>query len=133
MRTLGRLDRQGAPFCHTQDQEDRLRRPIHAIRALVSHLEQDPAIELCHTPQTGILCFRINTPDVDPENLDRLQEYVFECVSSTGKRGISLSHLDGRTVLRLVAVNTSATFEALLETVETAVSLAHQFPPHNGT
>ena len=111
----------------------RLDQPIRAIRNLASHLEREPAVELCHSPQTGILCFRIRTPGSGPDDLNALQEFVYERISLSGKQSVSLARLDGRTVLRLVAVNTSATFEAMAATVESMVDLARRFPAPDGT
>jgi L-2,4-diaminobutyrate decarboxylase len=97
---------------------ERLRAPLTAIRALVEHLEKEPDIQLAHTPDTGILCFRIRPEGVPENRLDALQEYVYKKILSEGKRSISISKLDNKTVLRLVAISPSLTLAALLETID---------------
>jgi glutamate/tyrosine decarboxylase-like PLP-dependent enzyme len=96
---------------------ERLRAPLEAVRHLSEYLKGEGDIELCHDPDTGILCFRI-VPDGHPESeLDRLQQHVYERIMAEGRRTISLTQMDGRTVLRLVAISPAVTFEAMKETV----------------
>jgi glutamate/tyrosine decarboxylase-like PLP-dependent enzyme len=95
----------------------RLRAPLEAIRRLSGYLKGEDDIELCHEPDTGILCFRL-VPDGRPESeLDRLQQRVYGRIMAEGRRTISLTEVDGRTVLRLVAISPAVTFEAMKETL----------------
>jgi glutamate/tyrosine decarboxylase-like PLP-dependent enzyme len=96
---------------------ERLRAPLMAIRTLAEHLEKEADIQLAHTPDTGILCFRIRPEGVPENHLDDLQEYVYNKILSEGKRSISISKLDNKTVLRLVVISPSLTLKALLETI----------------
>jgi aromatic-L-amino-acid decarboxylase len=96
---------------------ERLRAPLTAIRTLAEHLEKEEDIQLAHTPDTGILCFRILPEGVPENHLDDLQEYVYKKILSEGKRSISISKLDNKTVLRLVAISPLLTLDALLETI----------------
>ena len=38
---------------------ERLRSPLEVIGELAEYLEREPDIDLCHNPDTGILCFRV--------------------------------------------------------------------------
>lgn len=107
----------------------RLRVPLVAIKTLAESLksEQNQDIELCHQPDTGILCFRI-TPEGFPDNqLDKLQLYIYNRITTEGRRSISLIELDGKTYLRLVAISPSVTNEALAETISVVRELAGEY------
>lgn len=106
---------------------ERLRVPLTAIRSLAEHLEKEPDIQLAHTPDTGILCFRIQPGGVPENRLDALQEYVYKKILSEGKRSISISKLDNKTVLRLVAISPSLTLDALLETITNIRAIAAEY------
>ena len=123
---------------------ERLRAPLAAVRALYEKIKRDPEIELGPEPDTGILCFRV-IPQVQPagrkpaegetsganaenefedmpegfseKDLERLQQLVYQKIKAEGRRSISTTRLDGRTVLRLVANSPRVTAEALLESV----------------
>jgi L-2,4-diaminobutyrate decarboxylase len=96
---------------------ERLRAPLEAVRRLSETMKGEDDIELCHDPDTGILCFRI-VPDGIPESeLDGLQQSIYTRIMAEGRRTISLTQMDGRTVLRLVAISPAVTFESMKETV----------------
>jgi glutamate/tyrosine decarboxylase-like PLP-dependent enzyme len=105
----------------------RLHAPLAAIRTLADYLEHEPDVELWHRPDTGILCFRF-TPQGLPENqLDRLHAYLYAKVAAEGKRAVSLTRLEGRMVLRLVAISPSVSFEALMETISYIRTLTDEY------
>jgi aromatic-L-amino-acid decarboxylase len=107
--------------------KERLRVSITAIKRLAEKLEQDDDIEVFNKPDTGILCFRIK-PEGFPENrLDRLQEYIFKTIQNEGKRSIAVTRLNKKTVLRVVAVSPSVTYEALMETIRYIRILAREY------
>lgn len=108
---------------------ERLRSPIKAVRGLAAALSAFPDIELCHRPDTGILCFRVVPEGVSADALDALQRFVQRRILASGERTIALTDIGGRTVLRLVAVSPPVTTGALLETVEEARRLAKEFAP----
>ncbi len=105
----------------------RLQAPLAAIRALADHLEHEPDVELWHRPDTGILCFRFTPRGLPEDQLDRLQAYIYAKVTAEGRRAISLTRLEGRTVLRLVAISPSVTLEALMETISHICTLAGEY------
>ncbi len=107
---------------------ERLRSPLTAIRELSEYLETEADFEVCHKPQTGILCLRITPPHVPTEELDPLQRFIYDRIKQEGRRSISLTRLAGHTVLRLVALSPAVTFEALKETVIEIRALAGRFP-----
>jgi L-2,4-diaminobutyrate decarboxylase len=108
---------------------ERLRSPIKAVRGLVEALSAFPDIELCHRPDTGILCFRVVLEGVSEDALDALQRSVHGRILASGERTIALTEIGGRTALRLVAVSPSVTTGALLETVEEARREARRYGP----
>jgi hypothetical protein len=75
-------------------------------------------MQLCHIPDTGIICFRhvpdgLPTADVGP-----LQQFIYDHIMSSGDRTISITQLDGVAALRLVAVDPTVTLPALKQTIE---------------
>jgi L-2,4-diaminobutyrate decarboxylase len=105
----------------------RLKSPLQAIRSVSDHLDRSPMFELLHRPDTGILCFRVIPKGVPEGQLDALQEYVYRQISKAGKRSISMTQLDGKRVLRLVAISPSVTIGALMETVGVVNDLAGRY------
>jgi glutamate/tyrosine decarboxylase-like PLP-dependent enzyme len=104
----------------------RLRAPLVAIRTLAEIIQSQPGLELAHQPDTGILCFRVTPPGVSEERLNELQRSVYERIMSEGNRSISMTRLDGKAVLRLVAISPAVTAEALMETLAAIRTLARE-------
>jgi glutamate/tyrosine decarboxylase-like PLP-dependent enzyme len=105
----------------------RLRCPLMAIKAAADYLQRQEDTELLHQPDTGILCFRITPAGIPEEQLDSLHQYVYHRILTEGKRSISMTRLNGKTVLRLVAIAPSVTEGALLETIGVVRSLAQEY------
>ncbi len=105
----------------------RLETPIMAIRELAEKLENETDIEIAHQPDTGILCFRLIPEGYPEEELNRLQEHIYERIMSGGERTLSITELDEKTVLRLVAVSPSVTRQALMETILEARALPRDY------
>ncbi len=108
---------------------ENLRAPLVAIRDLAGFIRSQEDLELCHWPDTGILCFRVVPPGLDGAALDRLQQRIHDGLRAEGRRAIALTRLDGRAVLRLVAISPAVTAEALLDTVAALRALAAQAIP----
>jgi len=106
--------------------------PVVAIRELAERLERADDIEVAHRPDTGILCFRIIPEGFSEEELNKLQEHIYERIMSGGRRTISITKLDDKTVLRLVAVTPKATCQSLMETVSEARKLAQEYKRYQG-
>ncbi len=105
----------------------RLRRPLDAIRTVADFIRQQKDMTIFHEPDTGILCFRI-LPDGFPEDrLDHLQQYVYEQILKNAERSVSISRLDGQTVLRLVAISPNITAKDMIETIHYVRNLAENF------
>ena len=51
------------------------------------------------------------------EDSNRLQQHVYDRIMAEGRRSIAVTELDGRKMLRLVAISPAVTFEALEETI----------------
>lgn len=101
----------------------RLRIPLMAIKELARYLEKQEDIQLFHTPDTGIICFRMTPENVPPDRLDDLQRYLFKTINNEGKRSISMTRLDNTTLLRLVPISPAVSGDALMETVSCLRSL----------
>jgi L-2,4-diaminobutyrate decarboxylase len=101
-----------------------LRTPLIAMRQLAGYLQTQPDIELCHQPDTGILCFRFRPPGVSDEALDSLQRNLYERLMATGERTISTTTWNRRTVLRLVTVSPHTTLADLQATIHHLFELA---------
>jgi len=105
----------------------RLKTPIAAIRELAERLKNEIDVEIAHEPDTGILCFRLVPEGFPEKELDRLQEQIYERIMSRGERTISITKLDARTVLRLVAISPSVTSNELMETISEARKQARDY------
>jgi glutamate/tyrosine decarboxylase-like PLP-dependent enzyme len=106
---------------------ERLRSPLQAIQALCESLQDDPEIELCHRPHTGILCLRLVTEGCPADKLDALQLHIYERIKLEAKRSISMTRLGDRAVLRLVALSPAVSEGSMRETVELARTLARDY------
>jgi L-2,4-diaminobutyrate decarboxylase len=106
---------------------ERLRAPLLAVRSLARHLEKEPDIHVVHTPDTGILCFRLQPEGVPEDCLDDLQEYVYKRILSEGKRSLSVSKLNNKTVLRLVVISPAITINELLETIAAVRAVGSEY------
>ena len=97
---------------------ERLRAPLVAIEAVAAYLKNQADIELCHCPALGVVCFRFIDEDMTPAEVDDRTRSIFRATNRKGERTISITELDGRPALRLVAVSPVVTGGALIETVE---------------
>jgi glutamate/tyrosine decarboxylase-like PLP-dependent enzyme len=105
----------------------RLQSPLRTIKGLARYLGNEADFELCHQPDTGILCFRIVPEGFPEKQLDRLQQYIYDEIMAGGRRSISLTKLDDRIVLRLVAISPEVTEQALMETISHVRALADEY------
>lgn len=105
---------------------ERLRSPLLAVKTAYEQLLGNPDIQLMHKPDTGIICFRIVPQGIDPEQLNLLQRHIYDTIISEGTRSISITSLDGMTVLRLLAVSLCITNQDLLDTVSVARRTARE-------
>jgi glutamate/tyrosine decarboxylase-like PLP-dependent enzyme len=106
---------------------NRLRAPLVAIKMTAQTLSSCKDIQVCHTPDTGILCFRVMPEGVPEHKIDQLQTLVYERIMREGKRSVSLTRLDGKTVLRLVAISPSVTTDDLMQTISYTQVLATEY------
>ncbi|MFQ5721702.1 MAG: hypothetical protein ACE5GI_04355 [Candidatus Aminicenantales bacterium] len=104
----------------------RLQASLSAVRIAAKYLKNSADMELCHQPQTSILCFRTTPPHVPKDQWNNLQQYIYDRILEEGKRTISITKLDEKIVLRLVAVSSSVTGQSLIETISYVRSLAKQ-------
>jgi glutamate/tyrosine decarboxylase-like PLP-dependent enzyme len=105
----------------------RLQASLRAIKGLAEYLKNEGDIEMCHQPDTGILCFRI-VPEGFPERqLDQLQQHTYDEIIAGGQRSISLTKWGDNVVLRLVAISPEVTERALMETISHVRALAAEY------
>jgi len=103
---------------------ERLRAPLAAISGFAEALAGAPDVEVCHIPDTGILCLRLVPEGVAAERLDALQVRIYERMQASGERSVGITRINGRIALRFVAVSPAVTTASLLESVAAARDLA---------
>ena len=94
-----------------------LRSPLHTIKQVFLKLEKEEDFELGHKPDTGILCLRIRPKGFPPQHLDELQDHVYRQILEEGQRTISITRLDNKTYLRIVAISPIITVSSVMETI----------------
>lgn len=99
---------------------ERLRAPLLAITGFAEALADAPDVEVCHIPDTGILCVRLVPEGVADERLDALQLEIYDRMLASGERSVSITRINGRAALRFVAVSPAVTTASLLESVAAA-------------
>jgi glutamate/tyrosine decarboxylase-like PLP-dependent enzyme len=107
-----------------------LHAPLRAVRTIASYIENQSDLELCHQPDTGILCFRITPMGFSEDELEGLQKHVYDSILAGGQRSISMTKLDGRTVLRFLVISPQVTSEVLLETISIVRTLVEDYRSH---
>jgi L-2,4-diaminobutyrate decarboxylase len=103
---------------------ERLEAPLEAVSGLVVHLEAQPDIFLAHSPDLGVLCFRFLASGGTDQEVNEIHRRVFETVQRGGERNIAMTDLDGKIMLRLVAISPEVTTEVLIETVDALRAIA---------
>jgi L-2,4-diaminobutyrate decarboxylase len=103
---------------------ERLRAPLKAIEDLAEFVRGQKDLELCHSPDTGILCFRIVPIGVAESELDELQKFVYDTMLREGERPVSISQIDDKVVLRIVAIAPGVTSGEMIETISRARTVA---------
>lgn len=103
-----------------------LNAPIQTIKELTELLKNKAELEAMHQPDTGILCFRIVPEGYHEKELNELQEFIHKKINAGGKHSLSITKLDDKTVLRLVAISPSLTSHILMETIDEARHLAQE-------
>lgn len=106
---------------------ERLQSPLVAVKEFYENLKKESDIELCHQPDTGILCFRIAPNGFPEKELDNLQRHVYDRIMAERDRTISLTKLDDKVVLRVVAISPIVTTMALMETISRVRALAKEY------
>ncbi|MHA1125146.1 MAG: pyridoxal phosphate-dependent decarboxylase family protein [Candidatus Heimdallarchaeota archaeon] len=106
---------------------ERLRAPLQAIKVFYTNLKKEKDVKILHKPELGILCFRIIPVGFPEKELDKLQRYVYDRIMLERKRTISLSKLNNKAVLRVVAISPVVTSEALMDTIKIVRSIALEY------
>jgi len=104
-----------------------LRSPSIAIQEVYTSIIKQKDIEVLHTPKLGILCFRIIPEDFPADKLDNLQVFVYEKIKLGGIRSVSMTSLNTKKAIRLVAISPNVTSEAMLASVDNIRELASNY------
>ena len=99
---------------------ERLGAPLDAVKKLAAYIDNEADLELCHRPDTGILCFRIVPDGVPDSELNGLQKFVYDTLLNDGERPVSISQIGDKVVLRLVAIAPGVTSDEMIETISKA-------------
>lgn len=91
--------------------------PLESISELASFLEKQKDFVPLHKPDTGILCFRFCPAGLPEASMDDFHQRIYRHILESGERSISISEVDEKKCLRVVAVSKGVTFSALKETV----------------
>ncbi len=108
---------------------ERLRIPLMTIKETANRIRNEPEVELSLQPDTGILCFRIKPAKFPIDELNDLQEFIYEKAMQEGKRTISKTRLGDKSVLRLVAVSPHISSDDLMETIASTRTIAKEYSP----
>ncbi len=103
---------------------ERLSAPLEAVKKLAGYIDDEADLELCHRPDTGILCFRIVPDGVPDSELNGLQKFVYDTLLNDGERPVSISQIGDKVVLRLVAIAPGVTSDEMIETISKARQVA---------
>lgn len=98
----------------------RLRAPLAAVKELADYVESRHDLELCHRPDTGILCFRIVPEGKAEHELNDLQKSIYDTLLKEGERPVSISQIGDKVVLRLVAISPEVTAADMKRTIARA-------------
>ncbi len=102
---------------------ERLSSPLLAVRTLYEKLSTDSEVELCHKPDTGILCFRIKSKFISADQMNQFQKQIYKRTNLEGKHSISFTKLGEKVVLRIVAISPT-TAETLMKTISYVKDIA---------
>jgi L-2,4-diaminobutyrate decarboxylase len=105
---------------------ENLRAPLEAIKELAGILTRRPGVQLCHHPDTGVLCFQVVPPGWRREKLGQLQQQLYQATKLRGFPSVSITQFDAETVLRLVAVSPQTSTQSLRESVTALQRIAQQ-------
>jgi L-2,4-diaminobutyrate decarboxylase len=105
---------------------ERLRAPLAVIRETAARIKDEPGVESIHSPDTGILCFRVIPDGLPQDELNDLQDDIYDKIMSEGRRTISKTRLGKNTGLRLVAISPELTVDDLMETISYARIVAEE-------
>ncbi|MEM9777981.1 MAG: pyridoxal-dependent decarboxylase, partial [Chloroflexota bacterium] len=97
---------------------EELASPVRAMRQTAAWLKQQPDFEVCHHPDTGILCFRKLKAGASEEEISHYQRKLYDQIMASGRRSISTTKLNGQTVLRFAVVKPETKFEHLKDSIE---------------
>jgi glutamate/tyrosine decarboxylase-like PLP-dependent enzyme len=104
-----------------------LHTPLEAARNLADQLKKKHGIELALYPDTGIVCFRVRPENYPEDRLNNLQDYIYRSILDDGKHSISITKLDDKKFLRLVAISPKVTTEDMFTTANMALEAADTF------
>jgi len=96
---------------------ERLRAPIAAIGECAREIKKLSDLRLVVEPNLGILCLELAQNNLELEIANRVHSEIQARITAGGLRTLSKALLNGRLVLRLVAISPDITASDLMETV----------------
>jgi len=105
----------------------RLKAPLSSIRSFFEIIRNEKDIETGHYPDLGIQCFRVVPENLPDTRINELQNYIHKSLFNEGKRTLSITSLDNKTYLRLVAISPPVTLNAMKDTLSSVRKITEQF------
>jgi L-2,4-diaminobutyrate decarboxylase len=96
----------------------RLRKPLQTVEKVYLYLSREEDFRVEHKPDTGILCFTFSPPGLPEGKRNGVQRHIFNRILGEGRFSVSLTRLDERVVLRLLAISPRDTPDSMIKAVE---------------
>ncbi len=82
---------------------DHIRRHIDMIHKLAEQVDKEPDFELLATGPLALFCFRYHPENMTEEQLDALNERIFEAINDSGEIYLTQTRINGRYAIRFVS------------------------------
>lgn len=105
---------------------------ITQAKYLESLLEKEGNIEILAPTNLNIVCFRVNTPNVDEQTLNKLNEEIVLRIQEGGKFLSSYTRIDGKYAIRVCITNHRTKSEDLFDFVNEVKKVAKQLLSEKG-
>ncbi len=83
--------------------QDHIRRHIDMTHALAAQVAEEPDFELLAPNPLALFCFRYHPKDIPEDQLDALNERIFETINDTGEIYLTQTRINGKYAIRLVS------------------------------
>lgn len=83
--------------------QDHIRRHIDMTHALAEQVDREPDFELLAPNPLALFCFRYHPQGIAEDQLDALNERIFEAINDTGEIYLTQTRINGNYAIRLVS------------------------------